>query len=123
MIRLDRKAQSVKSLTADMCLTADPGVESLISAQSHTFVEIDCEIISTAILLSSADSRGAVASYKWKYVHEVLVHCLVKLAQEKRAVRRTDRHNMTIAVDWDIKHQTKQTNNHIPMTLYKHTLL
>ena len=28
------------------CLTADPGFASLIPAQSHTFVEIDHEIIS-----------------------------------------------------------------------------
>ena len=39
-----------------MCLTADPGVASSIPAWSHTFVEIDQEIISTAILLPSADS-------------------------------------------------------------------
>ena len=31
--------------------TADPGIASLISAGSHTFVEIDREIISTVILL------------------------------------------------------------------------
>ena len=31
------------------CLTADPGVVSLIPAWSHTFMEIDHEIISTAI--------------------------------------------------------------------------
>ena len=41
-------------------------------------------------------------------MHEVLVNCLVKLAQEKSVVRLTDRPNMTIAVDWDVKHQTKQ---------------
>ena len=40
-------------LPADTCLTADPGVVSLIPAPSHTFVEIDHEIISTAILLPS----------------------------------------------------------------------
>ena len=34
-----------------MSLTADPGVASLIPAQSHTFMEIDHEIISAAILL------------------------------------------------------------------------
>ena len=34
-----------------MCLTADPGVASLILACFHTFVEIDHEIISMAILL------------------------------------------------------------------------
>ena len=38
-------------LTKDMCLTADPGVASLIPALSHTFIEIDHEIISAAILL------------------------------------------------------------------------
>ena len=34
-----------------MCLTADPGVASSIPAQSHNFMEIDHEIISSAILL------------------------------------------------------------------------
>ena len=49
-------AQSVTCLATDACLTADPGVASLILARSHTFVEIDHEIISTVILLPSADS-------------------------------------------------------------------
>ena len=48
--------QSVTCLTTDACLTADPGVASSIPARSHTFVEIDGEIISTVILLPSADS-------------------------------------------------------------------
>ena len=39
------------------CLTADPGVTSLISAQSHTLVEIDHEIFYMAFLLPLADSR------------------------------------------------------------------
>ena len=39
-----------------MCLTADQGVASLIPARSHTFVEIDHEIISMVILLPSAES-------------------------------------------------------------------
>ena len=55
-------AQSVTCLTvdtcltveSDTCLTADPGAESLTPARSHTFVEIDHEIISTAILHLSA---------------------------------------------------------------------
>ena len=76
-----RVAQSVK------CLTADPGVGSSILARSHTFVEIDHEIIYMVILLPSTDSRMAVVSYKQKYAHEVLVNCLVKLAQEKSEVR------------------------------------
>ena len=73
---------------SDMCLTADPGVTSLIPAWSHTFVKIDHEIISMAILLlPSADSSKVVVSYKLKYVHEILVSRLVKLAQEKSLVR------------------------------------
>ena len=51
-----RVAQSVTCLATDACLTADPGVASLIPVRSHTFVEIDHEMISTVILLPSADS-------------------------------------------------------------------
>ena len=50
-----RVAQSVTCLATDACLTADPGVASSILVWSHTFVEIDHEIISTVILLPSAD--------------------------------------------------------------------
>ena len=49
-------AQSVRCLATDVCLTADPGVASSILARSHTFVEIDHEIISTVILLPSPKS-------------------------------------------------------------------
>ena len=48
--------QSVRCLATDASLTADPGVASLIQARSHTFVEIDYEIISMVILLPSAES-------------------------------------------------------------------
>ena len=48
-------AQSVTCRATDACLTAGPGVASLIPARSHTFMEIDHEIISTVILLPSAD--------------------------------------------------------------------
>ena len=51
-----RVAQSVTCLETDASLTADPGVASSIPARSHTFVEIDHEIISTVILLPSAES-------------------------------------------------------------------
>ena len=51
-----RVAQSVTRLaTTGACLTADTGVASSILAQSHTFVEIDHEIISIVILLPSAE--------------------------------------------------------------------
>ena len=46
----------VTCLAIDACLTAIPGVASSIPARSHTFVEIDHEIISKVILLPSADS-------------------------------------------------------------------
>ena len=94
-------------------MTADPGVAS------STFVEIDREIISTVILLPSTDSRRDVVSYKRKYVHKVLVNCLVNLAQEKSMVRWTDHPDMTIAVDWDIKNQTKPNQK---TCSYKHAL-
>ena len=44
---------------------------------SHTFPEIDLEIVSTVILLLP------LIQDKRKYMHEVLVNRLVKLAQEK----------------------------------------
>ena len=77
----DHVAQSVR------CLTVDPGVQSSIPCQSHTFTEIDHEIISTAVLLPSTDSRRVVVSYKRKYVHEVLVNHLAKLSEGKNVVR------------------------------------
>ena len=79
-----RVAQSVTCLATDACLIADPGVASSIPVRSHTLVEIDHEMISTVILLPSADSfKKVVVSYKRKYVHELLVNRLFKPAQEK----------------------------------------
>ena len=49
-------AQSVTCLATDACLTADPGVTSSFPAGSHTFVEIDHEIISTFMLFPSPES-------------------------------------------------------------------
>ena len=48
-----RVGQSVTCLATDACLTADPGVLSLIPFRSHTFVEIDLKMV---ILLPSTDS-------------------------------------------------------------------
>ena len=53
---LGRVVQSVTCLATDASLTADPGVVFLIPVQSHTFVEIDRQIISTVILLPSTGS-------------------------------------------------------------------
>ena len=54
--QLGRVAQLATCLATEACLTANPGVASSILARSHTFVEIDHEIISPVILLASADS-------------------------------------------------------------------
>ena len=64
----------VMCLTADTCPTACLGVACSIPAQFHTFMEIDREIISTAILLPSVISRRVVDRYKQKYVHKVLIN-------------------------------------------------
>ena len=77
---MGRVAQSVTCLATDACLTADPGVASSIPVWSHTFVEIDHEIISTVILLPSADSfkKGCC-----QLQAKVCVNRLFKPAQEK----------------------------------------
>ena len=62
------------------------GVTSLIPVGSHTFAEIDHEIISTVILLPFAVLFKKCCR-QLKYVHDVLVNCLFKLAQEKSVVR------------------------------------
>ena len=83
-----RVAQSVTCLVTDAKLTADPGVASSIPARSHTFVEIDHEIISTVILLPSAESfMKGCCQLQAKVCARLLVNCLFKLAQEKRVVR------------------------------------
>ena len=48
---------AVGNVSSYRCVsTSDPGVASSIPVRSHTFIEIDHEIISTVILLPSADS-------------------------------------------------------------------
>ena len=51
-----RVAQSVTCLATDASLTANLGVASSIPVRSHTFLEINHEMMSTVILLPSADS-------------------------------------------------------------------
>ena len=48
-------AQSVTCMATDVCLTADPEVARSTMARSHTFMEIDHEIISMVIFLPSAE--------------------------------------------------------------------
>ena len=52
-----RVAQSVTCLSADTCLTAEPGVTNSIPPRSHTSVMIDHEIMSTVNLIPYAVSR------------------------------------------------------------------
>ena len=54
---------------------------------SHTFQELDHEIIYMVILLTSASSRKGFFSYKRKYVHEVLVSRCVQVSHVKGGVR------------------------------------
>ena len=78
----------VTCLATDASLTADPGVVSWIPARYHTFVEIDHEIFSKVILLPSPKSfKKDCCQLQGKYVLDVLVNCLFKLAQEKSVVR------------------------------------
>ena len=80
-----RVAQSVTCLVTDAKLTADPGIASSIPARSHTFVEIDHEIISTVILPPSAESfMKGCCQLQAKVCARLLVNCLFKLAQEKK---------------------------------------
>ena len=59
-----------------------PRSPSYCRFRGRQFVEIDHEIISSHSP-PSADLRMVIVSYKQKYVHEVLVNRLVKIAQEK----------------------------------------
>ena len=83
-----RVAQSVTCLATDACLTADPGVASSIPARSHTFVEIDHEIISTVILLPSADSfKKGCCQLQAKVCAQITGQPLVQVCPGKSVVR------------------------------------
>ena len=62
MVPTGHLAQSATYLTADLYLTADPGVASSFQVWSYTFVVIDHEIVSTVILLLSQEGLLKVAS-------------------------------------------------------------
>ena len=135
------KAANIKGadLQTDLCLccvyTAKPaytGPHSAVGNVSGNRCESDCRsrgrelnlgpvpyflwdrlwIIRSFSSLLLNNSRRIVVSYKRKYVHEVLVNCLFKLAQEKSVVRWTDRPSMTIAVDLGRKTKNKQKKLH-----------
>ena len=80
-----RVAQSVTCLATDACLTADPGVVNLIPALSHTFMEIDREIISMVILLPSRwiIQEGLLSVTSESMCTKYWLTACSKLAQEK----------------------------------------
>ena len=83
-----RVAQSVTCLATNVCLTADPGVASSIPARSHTFVEIDHEIISTVILLPSADSfKKGCCQLQAKVCAQITGKPLVQACPGKSVIR------------------------------------
>ena len=83
-----RVAQSVTCLATDACLTAIPGVASSIPARSHTFVEIDHEIISTVIILPSADSfKKGCCQLQAKVCARITGYPLVQACPGKSVVR------------------------------------
>ena len=83
-IKPGRIAQSVTCLATDAFLTADPGVASSIPVRSHTFVEIDHEMISTVILLPSADIfKKGCCQLQAKVCAQITGKRLLKPAQEK----------------------------------------
>ena len=83
-----RVAQSVTCLATDACLTAIPGVVSSIPARSHTFVEIDHEIISTVILLPSADSfKKGCCQLQAKVCARITGYPLIQACPGKSVVR------------------------------------
>ena len=88
-------AQSVTCMTTDAYLNADPGVASGISARSHTFMEIDHEIISRVILLPSADLFKEGCCHL-SVTSESMCLRYWLLAKEKSVVRWTVRPDMTI---------------------------
>ena len=52
---------SVSCPATDVCLNADPGIASSIPAPSHSYMEIDHDINSKAILLPSAEGLLSVS--------------------------------------------------------------
>ena len=62
--------QSVIFLTTDACPTACPGFAILIPVWSHTFMDIDLDIISMVIYLHSADSfkKDSCQNFLWGFM-------------------------------------------------------
>ena len=80
--------QSVTCLATDASLTADPGVASSIPARSNTLVETDHEIISSTILLPSAESsKKGCCQLQAKVCAQNTGYLLVQACPGKNVVR------------------------------------
>ena len=55
----------------------------LIQDQSHTFVEIDHDLMYMVFHSLPLNQEGIVVGFKGKYVHKILVNCLLKPVQAK----------------------------------------
>ena len=111
----NRRPRSAVGNVSDYRCASDcrPSGREFDPASFHTFVEIDLRSS-----LPLIHSRRIVVSFKRNYVYEVLVNRIFKLAQGKHVVRWTDRPDMTIAVDWDLKLQTKTTTTKTRLSQY-----
>ena len=71
-------------LTKDVRLTADQGVASSIQARSHNYVEIDHDnFYGHSPPFHWNIQKGLLSVTRKKYVHELLVYRLFKLAKER----------------------------------------
>ena len=82
-----RIAQPVVCLATDVSLTADPVVASSIPAQSHSFVEIDYEIISMVILPSTESFKKDCCQLQAKVCAQSTGLLLVQACPGKSVVR------------------------------------
>ena len=88
-------------------LIAEPGIVSMIPARSLSFVETDDhEVFSTVILLLLLIQEGLVSATKENICTKYWL-LLSQACPGKSEVRLTGL-NMTIAVVWGVKPQTKQ---------------
>ena len=82
-------SSAVGNVSGYRCVSdCNPGVASSIPARSHTFVEIDHEIISMVILLPSADSfKKGCCQLQAKVCARITGYALVQACPGKSVVR------------------------------------
>ena len=91
-----------------MCLICRRSLLPLV--QQHSFLEIGHEMISMAILPLLLIQAGQLSVTSERMCKKVLVKRLGLSLPRKSVVRLIDRLDMTIAIDWDVKPQNKNSN-------------